>query len=397
MNDPTWEGRKKYSQGTYKNPVRRVNVSVEGQSQNQASSSQADVSTMPCIYCKPHRKAFCPECFTSVPSHTCNAMLGTDVELKCGCTAPVLAEACDLISRLKAKMPVAEGKLGGSPVKVLRDTGCSTIVVKRGLIADDKLTGKVVVCVMIDGTARRYPTAIVEIESPFLSGTVEAVCMDRPLYDLVVGNVPGVQETVQVDPVNETEVRNETVKVQAVVTRAQAKKEHKVKLLNVTDSIDCSLSTEQIVELQQKDETLKNWWLDAQQDQVENKDNCKPRFEVKNGLLWRKKEEEKRQVTQLAVPQQLREKVMKLAHDSIMSGHQGVKKTYDRVVAHFFWPGVHGGVERYCHSCDVCQRTVAKGKVTKVPLSKMPLIELPFKRVAVDLVGPIAPMTDRGN
>jgi len=88
---------------------------------------------------------------------------------------------------------------------------------------------------------------------------------------------------------------------------------------------------------------------------------------------------------------------MKLEHDNIMSGHQGVKKTYDRVVAHFFWPGVHGDVVRYCHSCDICQRTVAKGKVAKTPLGKTPLIELPFKRVAVDLIGPIAPLTDRGN
>ena len=383
------------SQGGYRNFARRANVSVE--SQNQASSSQADKSAMPYIYCKPHRKAFCQECFTNVPSHVCNAMLGTDVELKCGCTAPVLAEACDVISRLKAKMPVADGKLDGSPVKVLRDTGCSTIVVKRALITDVKLTGRVVVCVMIDGTARRYPTAVVEIESPFISGTVEAVCMDRPLYDLIIGNVPGAQETVQVEPVSVREVRENTVEVQAVVTRAQAKKEHKVKSLNVAESIDCGLSTDEIVELQQKDDTLKHWWLEAQQDQVEDREKSKPRFEVKNGLLWRKKEEERRQVTQLAVPKPLREKVMKLAHDSIMSGHQGVKKTYDRVVAHFFWPGVHGDVERYCHSCDVCQRTVAKGKVPKVPLSKMPLIELPFKRVAVDLVGPIAPMTDRGN
>ena len=32
----------------------------------------------------------------------------------------------------------------------------------------------------------------------------------------------------------------------------------------------------------------------------------------------------------------------------------------------------------------------------KVPLGNMPLIETPFRRVAVDLVGPIAPCTDRG-
>ena len=90
---------------------------------------------------------------------------------------------------------------------------------------------------------------------------------------------------------------------------------------------------------------------------------------------------------------------MKLAHDNIMSGHQGVKKTYDRVVAHFFWLGVHGDVVRYCHSCDISQRTVAKGKVAKTLLGKTPLIELPFKRVAVDLIliGPIAPLTDQGN
>jgi len=88
---------------------------------------------------------------------------------------------------------------------------------------------------------------------------------------------------------------------------------------------------------------------------------------------------------------------MKLAHDSIMSGHQGVKKTTEKVTVHFFWPGVHGDVTRYCRSCDICQRTVPKGRVPATPLGKMPLIDVPFKRVAIDLVGPTAPVTDRGN
>jgi len=38
-----------------------------------------------------------------------------------------------------------------------------------------------------------------------------------------------------------------------------------------------------------------------------------------------------------------------------------------------------------------------KGKVTKVPLGSMPLIDIPFERVAVDIVGPIHPVTERGN
>jgi len=79
------------------------------------------------------------------------------------------------------------------------------------------------------------------------------------------------------------------------------------------------------------------------------------------------------------LPQQLREKALKLAHDCIMSGHQGLKKTYDRVYAHFYWSGIHADIDRYCKSCDICQRTVSKGRVTKAPLGKMPLIETPFQ------------------
>ena len=52
---------------------------------------------------------------------------------------------------------------------------------------------------------------------------------------------------------------------------------------------------------------------------------------------------------------------------------------------------------RYCKSCDVCQKTVNKGSVPKVPLEKMPLIDKPFKRVAIDLVGPIGPPSEDGH
>ncbi|PIK46696.1 hypothetical protein BSL78_16434 [Apostichopus japonicus] len=41
--------------------------------------------------------------------------------------------------------------------------------------------------------------------------------------------------------------------------------------------------------------------------------------------------------------------------------------------------------------------TVSKGRISKVPLGRMPLIDTPFHRVAIDLVGPLAPVSDRGN
>ena len=37
----------------------------------------------------------------------------------------------------------------------------------------------------------------------------------------------------------------------------------------------------------------------------------------------------------------------------------------------------------------------SEGRVTKVPLGKLPLIDTPFKRVAVDIVGPIEPRSER--
>ena len=86
-----------------------------------------------------------------------------------------------------------------------------------------------------------------------------------------------------------------------------------------------------------------------------------------------------------------------MAHDGLMAGHQGIRRTYDHVRSHFYWPGMQADAARFCRSCDVCQRTLPKGKVTKVPLGRMPLIDTPFKRIAMDLVGPIHPASDRGH
>ena len=66
-----------------------------------------------------------------------------------------------------------------------------------------------------------------------------------------------------------------------------------------------------------------------------------------------------------------------------------------RVVSEFFWPGVCGDMARFCNSCDICQRTIWKGRDTKVPLIKLPLIDTTFKRVSVQLVGPIEPRSDK--
>ena len=58
---------------------------------------------------------------------------------------------------------------------------------------------------------------------------------------------------------------------------------------------------------------------------------------------------------------------------------------------------MQGDITSFCRSCDVCQKTTAKGSVPRVPLGDMPLINMPFKRVTVDLVGPISPPSEKGH
>ena len=88
---------------------------------------------------------------------------------------------------------------------------------------------------------------------------------------------------------------------------------------------------------------------------------------------------------------------MGMAHDSLFQEHLGVKKTEDRIQTNFFRPGLHEDVTSFCRSCDVCQKTVARGSEPRAPLGDMPLIDQPFKRVAIYLVGPIAPASDKGH
>jgi len=121
------------------------------------------------------------------------------------------------------------------------------------------------------------------------------------------------------------------------------------------------------------------------------------RYQVSRGILYHVFQVPGRpDVKQVMVPKELRQIVLGLAHDSLMSGHEGINKTTDRVMSNFWWPGIRDEVTRYCRSCDVCQRTIPKGRVSKAPLQKMPVIGVLFQRIGVDSVGPIIPSSSSG-
>ena len=107
-----------------------------------------------------------------------------------GKSIPMASSVCDK-HRLMANdqdLPVCDGYVGGHKVRVLRDSGCSSATVRRDLITTNQLTGKEHVCLLIYGMIRQFPLAKISVDTPFFTGEVEAMCMKKPLYDLVIGD-----------------------------------------------------------------------------------------------------------------------------------------------------------------------------------------------------------------
>ena len=91
---------------------------------------------------------------------------------------------------------------------------------------------------------------------------------------------------------------------------------------------------------------------------------------------------------QLVVPKQLRERVLAMGHKRPWSGHLSNAKSYERIAARFYWPGLYIDVQQYCKTCPECQVT-SNRRTSPYPLQPLPIIEVPFSRIAMDLVGPL--------
>ena len=272
--------------------------------------------------------------------------------------------------------------MNGKEVRVLRDTGCTGVVVRRDLVSDEQRLRKELDVTLINESKLKYPVARISVECPFFNGISKALCMEDTLYDLVIGNIDGLK------------LPDMSHFAASVVTRSQAKKDERVyKKLKVADQI-ISSDRKAIESDQASDPKLSNIRKRVELGNVIVSrviHRGETKSIMKKGLIYRQFTLRGKTTSQLVVPSSLTDKVMTLAHESHIEGHLGIRKTIDRVVAEFFWPGICGDVTCFCKSCDICQRTVQKGRVEKVPLGRLPSIDTPFKREAVDIVGPIEP------
>ena len=254
-------------------------------------------------------------------------------------------------------MPVKEGYLGDWKVQVMRDTGCSSAAVKGSLVTEDQLTGRVHWCRLGDGTIGKFPIAKIRVESPFYTGDVEAMCMKTPLTDIMICNIPGTTKLEESGEVTKKATEaTQTDECAAVTTRAQAKcDKQSIKPLKVAESEIPDLTPQNLQEAQKGDKSLEKLFESAKQKTMhKTKGKGKYHFEERRGVLYHIYQGRSNSVVkQIAVPEQYRIMVMKLAHESIVGGHLAAKKTVDRITSSFHWPGVVGDVTRFCRSCDM--------------------------------------------
>ena len=111
-----------------------------------------------------------------------------------------LKEMAALASDQRKGMVVAVGQVSGRPdlVEVLRDSGCSIMVIRKDLCDPDDFTGETRGCVMMDGRVIEVPVVTNTVDTPHYIGIVEGIAMDSPVYALVIGNLLGAQN--QEDP-----------------------------------------------------------------------------------------------------------------------------------------------------------------------------------------------------
>ena len=319
------------------------------------------------------------------------------------------------------------------PISILRDTGATQSLLVSGVI-DLPPTTELRVSTPIKGVGGGFvgvPLHKVVLESNLVNGpVVVAVVPSLPVdgIDFVLGNdLAGTQ--VCVTPVVSTEPCEvpETLALEqehpevftaCVVTRSQSSKQQletqgvwEDSSIDLSDTFfakiagleaDTLFSRETLISEQEQDSTLAS--AREQAGSLEDIQEVAEGFFCQDGVLMRKwrppgrpAEEHWTTVAQIVLPVSFRWEVLRLAHETAMAGHLGIRKTQEKLMRHFYWPKLHQDVVSFCRSCHACQLVGKPNQVIPIaPLCTPPRMEEPFSRVLIDCVGPL-PKTKKGN
>ncbi|XP_069971005.1 uncharacterized protein [Penaeus vannamei] len=285
------------------------------------------------------------------------------------------------------------------------------------------------------GIPDSFPKVRCFIKSKFFTGWINAIAAPIKFADVLIGLVPGVELPGERDssssdyeaskdtaPDSNYPQSNSTTRAVTEVKDVQFERDgpHDPILPTVAMAVKTRSSESKsaitlacpefldlnITKINLKDEQQNCQSLKSIRDKVKSGENVKVKsrtvkYELVKDLIYRvclkSKHDYEIGSKQLVIPEKYRIHVLNLAHDSLTAGHFSHRKTSYKVFSKFFWPGAGAQIKRYCRSCPTCQKFSSKGSVKRVPMKNLPIISEPFSRVAIDLVGPFSPASERGN
>ncbi|XP_076055262.1 uncharacterized protein LOC143033653 [Oratosquilla oratoria] len=305
------------------------------------------------------------------------------------------------------------------PISILRDTGAKQSLILNSVLQNlgESYTGYDILIEGVGGIVK-CPLHNVFLRSDLTTGMVKVAVVDSlPIVGislLLANDIAGskvISPLITNNPKTSVEPSDNLQLFPAcAVTRSQYKKSEEEtynleSLFSQTDpssSSPVSLSRAELIKEQKSDPSLKNLYeIVSSPEEVEKMSRG---FYIENGVLMRKwrastaTADQPWQVrNQIVLPLGFRNNVLRLAHDTPLAGHLGVRKTLFNITQHFHWPTVVKDVAQYCKTCHTCQLVGKPNqKIVEAPLHPIPVMEEPFKKVLIDCVGPLPP-SSKGN
>lgn len=91
-----------------------------------------------------------------------------------------------------------------------------------------------------------------------------------------------------------------------------------------------------------------------------------------------------------------KQKIISEHHDLPLAGHQGVKRTLNRIQETYRWTGMKQQMSNYIKRCPTCQLSKTSNKNVKVPMVITTTSNTPFEKIFMDIVGSL-PRTNGNN
>ena len=101
------------------------------------------------------------------------------------------------------RLPFMKGRVEETDVQVLGDTGCNGVIVKCDLVPHRCFTGSRQRIILMDRSVIEVPVAKVRVDTPVFCGEVYALCVQNPVCEVIIGNIPGVHPNILGTTTNE--------------------------------------------------------------------------------------------------------------------------------------------------------------------------------------------------